>query len=220
VLSSLCAEDTSQVFGVDTPASGLLPGAHVVVDASTPGYPRHALHGLPAGTYCVQAELFPYTRYVRGDGANVTLPTSCVSDAGGDGAYGSPPGTLFSDVLRYVLVEPGGTVGPVALTLAHEVPKARSPGCSGTGADTAWIKTVTVESALLTRFWGTPISLEACVLLPWGFHDHPTARYPLVIAHGHYSGAARPHRVPNPPSPSTVTIPYRRQDPPPHSGGQ
>jgi len=101
-----------------------------------------------------------------------------------------------------VLVEPGGTVGPVALTLAHEVPKARSPGCSGTGADTVWIKTVTVESALLTRFWGTPISLEACVLLPWGFHDHPTARYPLVIAHGHYSAVFTPggRFDPTPPS--------------------
>ena len=57
----------------------------------------------------MQAELFRYSRFVRGDGANLTLPTTCVSPSGGDGAYGSPPGTLYSDVLN-VVVEPGGQV--------------------------------------------------------------------------------------------------------------
>jgi len=199
-----CSDDqeTSQVFGVDTPPSGLLPGKSVFVDHSTPGYPRHALGNLPPGAYCVQAELFPYTQYVRGDGANVTLPTSCVSDAGGDGAYGSPVGTLFSDVVRYVLVEPGGTVGPVTLSLAHEVTPSPSPGCSGVGHDTEYIKTVRVESARLTAFWGTPMTLEACVLLPWKFHEHPTAKYPTLVAHGHYSAVFTPggRFDPTPPS--------------------
>ena len=185
-------QDTSQVFAVDTPAGGLMAGRRVSITQSTIGYPRVDMARVPAGAYCVQAELFPYKVYVRGDGANLTLPTSCVSDAGGDGAYGSPPGTLYSSVVKYVLVEPGGRVGPVNLELAHEVPQAKSPGCSGKGADTQYIRTVRKESALLTRFWGTPITLEACVLLPWGFDEHPTARYPLLIAHGHYSAVFQP----------------------------
>lgn len=31
------------------------------------------------------------------------------------------------------------------------------------------------------------MQLEACVLLPWGHDDHPSARYPLIVSHGHYS---------------------------------
>ena len=52
-----------------------------------------------------------------------------------------------------------------------------------TGHDTEYIKTVRVESARLTAFWGTPMTLEACVLLPWNFHEHPTAKYPTLVAH-------------------------------------
>ena len=178
-------QETAQVFGVDTPSSGLAPGSHVVVTHSTLGYPRASLDAVPPGAYCAQADLFLYSHYTRGDGFNVTLPTSCVSDAGGDGAYGSPAGTLFSDI---VSIHVGPAAGaPIDLPLTHAVPQVDSPGCSGKGVDTEWIKTVRVPSARLSQFWGTPITLEACVLLPWGFDDHPTARYPLLIAHGHYS---------------------------------
>ena len=189
-----CSDDqsTSQVFGIDTPDTGLKPGEHVIVDDTTRGYPRHGIRKLPAGAYCVQAELVRYKRYKRGDGATVTLPASCVSNAGSDGAYASPAGTLFSDVLSYIVVEPGGGVGPVALSLDYEVPAAPSPGCSGKGGDTQYIKTVRAHSALLSSFWGQPMELEACVLLPWGFEAHPNAKYPLVVAHGHYSPIFQP----------------------------
>jgi hypothetical protein len=169
----------------------LQPGKHVGIDLHVPGYPRHSIQDVPAGAYCVQAELFRYQRYARGDGENLTLPVSCVSDAGGDGAYGSPAGTLFSDVLE-IIVEPGGIVGPVDLPLTHVVKPVASPGCSGKGADTKWIKTVRVNSKLLSDFWGQPMELEACVLLPFGFDTHPTAKYPLLVAHGHYSAVFQP----------------------------
>ncbi|MBI4543525.1 MAG: hypothetical protein HY705_10905, partial [Gemmatimonadetes bacterium] len=38
----------------------------------------------------------------------------------------------------------------------------------------------------LTEFWGRPVFLGAHVLLPHGFDEHPNARYPLVIFHGHF----------------------------------
>lgn len=66
----------------------------------------------------------PYTTFHRGDGATVTLPTSCVSNGGGDGSYASPAGTLYSDVVRTTMT--AGWSG-VALELTHEVPAELHP---------------------------------------------------------------------------------------------
>jgi hypothetical protein len=183
-------QDTAQVFGVNTDVGGMPPGGSVVVDASTLGYPVTSLESVPDGTYCAQAELMPYSVWTRGDGHNLTLPLSCVSDGGGDGSYGSPADTLYSDVVTVQTRARSSEV--LALTLTHRVEKVASPGCSGHGADTKWIKTVRVRSALLSSFWGRDITLEACVLIPFGWAEHPTARYPLVIAHGHYSAIFEP----------------------------
>ena len=176
--SAQCSDDqdTSQVFGVDTPPGGLLPGQSVVIDEKTLGYPRWSLGDVPSSKYCIQAELFKHTTYHLGSGRNLTLPTSCVSPGGGDGEYSSPPGTLFSPIQPLEL-GPSSSGLLADLKLTTEVPPATSPGCSGKGADTEYIKTVHVTSKLLSAFWGTPIKLEACVLLPWGFHDHPTAKW-------------------------------------------
>ena len=198
-------QETAQAFGVDTPASGLHPGASVTVTATTTGYPRHSLADVPAGRFCIQADLLPYTAYHRGDGVNVTLPTSCVSAGGGDGQYGSPPGTMLSEA-RWVDYDPSSS-RPLDIVLSRRVPSPDPkslPGCSGKGGDTEYIKTVRVPSPLLSHFWGTAISLEACVLLPWGFEAHPKARYPLLIAHGHYSEDFEPggRFDPAPPSPN------------------
>jgi hypothetical protein len=89
-------QDTAQVFGEDTPAGGLAPGASVQITADSLGYPYISLLNLEDGEYCMQADLNLYEVFVRGDGVNVTLPTTCVSPGGGDGAYGLPPGTLYS----------------------------------------------------------------------------------------------------------------------------
>ena len=43
-----------------------------------------------------------------------------------------------------------------------------------------------MQSDLLTAFWGRPMHLGAVVLLPEGFDEHPDARYPLVVNHGHF----------------------------------
>ena len=45
---------------------------------------------------------------------------------------------------------------------------------------------VIFESKLLTEFWGWPTELGAHILLPEGFDEHPEARYPLAIFHGHF----------------------------------
>mmetsp|Transcript_51079 Transcript_51079/g.94493 ORF Transcript_51079/g.94493 Transcript_51079/m.94493 type:complete len:642 (-) Transcript_51079:45-1970(-) len=209
-----CSDDqgTSQAFGVDTPGvgesgpelvadsapeflaardtPGLKPGESVLITDQTLGYPKWSLADLLARDYCFQAELLPYTKYTRGDGAVLTLPTSCVSDGGENGQYASPDGTLYSKPIT-VSFDPKAS-GAVDIELTEQVPKAVSPGCSGKGADTEWIKTVSVDSKRLSDFWGTPMKLEACVLLPMGWYDRPTAKYPTIVAHGHYSSIFNP----------------------------
>lgn len=60
--------------------------------------------------------------------------------------------------------------GVLELSLDHVVPDSTpaSPGCAGLGdgVDTDYMKTVRMNSTLLTEFWNRPIELEACVLLP------------------------------------------------------
>jgi hypothetical protein len=79
----------------------------------------------------------------------------------------------------------------VALSLDAVTQPAVSPGCAGLGdgVDSDWVKTVRVLSPLLTAFWGRPTSLEACVLVPldWDTASGGQAKFPLVVAHGHYS---------------------------------
>jgi hypothetical protein len=45
---------------------------------------------------------------------------------------------------------------------------------------------VKIQSQKLSEFWGRPMHLGACVLLPEGFDSHPDARYPLIVNHGHF----------------------------------
>ena len=78
------------------------------------------------------------------------------------------------------------------IELVHKEPVPKSPGCSGLYHDTDWIKTVRIQSDLLSEFWGQDMLLEACVLIPAGFYDHNDTKYPLVIAHGHYSAIFNP----------------------------
>ena len=78
------------------PCSPRAQGGTLVVvgtdaEHDTLGHPFVSLSDIPPGAYCVQAELFPYSVYNRGDGVNVTLPLSCVSDGGVNGNY-SPAG--------------------------------------------------------------------------------------------------------------------------------
>ena len=51
---------------------------------------------------------------------------------------------------------------------------------------TKYIKHVKIQSTLLTEFWGRPMHLGAHVLVPEGFDEHPEARYPLMVFHGHF----------------------------------
>ena len=73
-----------------------------------------------------------------------------------------------------------GRDGTVHIVLDREIPPIPPP------QDTKYVRHERIRSERLTKFWGRPMHLGACVLLPEGFDEHPEARYPLVIFHGHF----------------------------------
>ena len=163
---------TGLVFGIDV--EGLAPGEEAIIDASAFGYPLRSLAELPAGEYFVQGLLHRYETFHRSDGHVVKLPM----DRGEGQRWNAAPGNLLSASLR-LRIDPADTA-PIRVVLDREIPPIPAP------KDTRYIRHERVQSELLTRFWGRPMHIGACLLLPEGFDEHPEARYPLVISHGHF----------------------------------
>lgn len=163
---------TQLVFGLDV--EGLAPGRDAVIDASAFGYPLRSLAELPAGEYFVQGLLHRYETFHRSDGHVVKLPM----DRGEGQRWNAAPGNLLS-APRKIRLDPRSG-GKVRIVLDREIPPSPAP------MDTRYIRHERIQSELLTKFWGRPMYLGACLLLPEGFDEHPEARYPLVIDHGHF----------------------------------
>ncbi len=177
---------SQQVFGIDV--SGWKGGAPQVFDSKVLGYPRLSLADVPAGTYRVQALLHRYETFRRKDGHVVQLPM----DRGEGQVWNLAPGNLYSTV-REIKFDPAVQT-PIALVLDQIIPPIKPP------ADTEWVKHERIQSKLLTQFWGRPMYLGAHVLLPKGWAEHPKARYPLMINHGHFPADFDGFR-PEPPDP-------------------
>ncbi len=161
---------TQQVFGVDVDA--WKPGQKKLMDQSAFGYPVRSLAQLPVGEYWVQALLHKYETFKRSDGHTVKLPM----DRGEGQQWNRAPGNLYSTPQK-VRIDAGSKI---ALTLDRVIPTIDPP------KDTKYVKHIKIQSERLTKFWGRPMHLGAHVLLPAGFDEHPEARYPLVIFHGHF----------------------------------
>ena len=174
-------QDTQQIFGQDvelTHHHANEAGLHqVVIDARDLGYPVTNMTLIPPAEYCVQGVFQPYETYHRKDGHTLHLPRRAVNAYEG-GALFTAPGTLFSGVAM-ASVAPGKTV---RINVTERVPPA-----AASPSDTDYIKHVKLRSPSLSEFWGKDIFLEACVLIPFGFKEHPDARYPLFL----YQGAVR-----------------------------
>jgi hypothetical protein len=174
---------SQQVFGVD--AAGWKAGDSLVFDSDAVGYPRVSLADIPAGTYRVQALLHRYETFRRKDGHVVQLPM----DRGEGQQWSKAPGNLYSTV-REVKFDPADQAS-IAIVLDQVIAPIKPP------ADTEWVKHERIKSRLLSEFWGRPMYLGAHVLLPKGWAEHPKARYPLMINHGHFPedfGGFRPEQ--------------------------
>ncbi|MBI3834342.1 MAG: hypothetical protein HY287_08445 [Planctomycetes bacterium] len=161
-----------QIFGIDV--DGLAPGADVIFDGSALGFPVSSLNEIPRGAYWVQGLLHRYETLHRADGHTVKLPM----DRGEGQHWNLAPGNLYSTP-RMVQFDPQSEES-IKISLDQEIPAIPPP------QDTKYIKHIKLESKLLSKFWGRPMFLGACVLLPAGFDEHPEAHYPLLLNHGHF----------------------------------
>jgi hypothetical protein len=163
---------TQLLFGLDV--DGLPPGGSAVIDSTAFGYPLRSLAALPAGEYFVQALLNIYETYHLATGHTVKLPP----DRGEGQRWNVKPGNLLC-APRKIFLDPSKDE-VIPLVLDQEIPPIPPP------PDTKYIRHERIQSRLLTDFWGRPTFLGACLLLPEGFDEHPEARYPLMVFHGHF----------------------------------
>jgi hypothetical protein len=166
--------NTQLAFGIDV--DGWRPGEEKIIDASAFGFPVRSLSQVPRGTYRVQALVNRYETFTRSDGHTVKLPP----DMWEGQQWNQKPGNLYSTP-RAVRVDPSRSE-VVRLTMDQEIP----PVGDFAAKETKYVKYLRIKSERLTKFWGRDMYMGAWVLLPWGYDDHPQAKYPVVINHGHF----------------------------------
>ncbi|MGL6222315.1 MAG: hypothetical protein ACRC6L_01910 [Steroidobacteraceae bacterium] len=159
-------------YGVDV--EGWTPGTARRVDDDAFGFPVRKLRDLPPGEYRVQAFLNRYETFRMGDGRELKMPP----DRGEGQQWRAKPGNLYS---KPVTIRWNGRGATLALT--ERIPPVEP------FKETDWVKYVRIRSERLSKFWGRDMYLAAFVTLPQGFREHPDARYPLVINHGHFPDA-------------------------------
>ena len=163
--------DTQLIFGRNV--QGWEPGEEQIVDGRHLGFPIETLDSVPPGRYFVQALLNRYHSYTLASGKVVSLPP----DRGEGQQWHRKPGNFLSEPVALEITERGGRF---EIVLDQAIPEIEPP------QDTEFIKHVRMKSELLSEFWGEDVYLGANVLLPKDFADHPEARFPLMVFHGHF----------------------------------
>jgi hypothetical protein len=189
------ANTTRPMFGVDVDA--MSPGQPVVIDERVVGWPARSLKDIPAGDYYVQALLNRYETFKRSDGHTVKMPM----DQGEGQHWDIKPGNFYSKPVK-MRVDPAAG-GEITISIDQELPPIPP------NKDTAQVKYIRVQNDRLTKFWGRPMHLGAIVTLPAGWDTHPTARYPIVIHHGHFPRNAEGDTWRETPSDAAVRTPQR-----------
>jgi hypothetical protein len=164
--------ETQLVFGMNV--DGVRGTDQVTFNENVFGYPYESLADIPPGTYNVQVVLNRYETFHLSTGHTVQLPM----DQGEGQQWNRKPGNLYSTPTR-VTIDPENPQA-ITVTLDQEIAPIEAP------EDTKWIKHIRMKSEMLSEFWGRDMYLGAHVLLPKGFDEHPEAKYPLMIFHGHF----------------------------------
>jgi enterochelin esterase-like enzyme len=171
-LQPLTAPDGPTIFGVDV--EQLKPDTAAIIHATSRGFPQETLRDLPAGDYTVQAVLNVYTTFARADGHTVKAHM----DQWEGQQWNRSPGNLVTEPQR-IHFDPGRS-SLVRLTFARVLPPIDPP------RDSKYVKHLKFKSESLSRWWGREINLGAVVLLPEGYDEHPTAKYPVAYEHDHF----------------------------------
>ena len=154
--------------------NGMAPGQVIPFDPKAFTYPIMQLSNLEPGEYWVQALLHTYETFHLSTGHTVKLPM----DNGEGQQWNRSPGNIYSKPIK-VRLDPGKGE-KVSIVMDQVIPPIEP------AEDTEWIKHVRIKSEMLSEFWGRDMYLGAHVLLPKGYENHPEAKYPLMIFHGHY----------------------------------
>lgn len=164
--------NTQLVFGLDV--EGMKPGDKITVSGEAFGFPIRNIGDIPKGDYYVQALINRYETFNLKTGHTVKLPP----DQGEGQQWNRKPGNFYSTPVK-VSIDPQSSQA-VDLVMDQKIPPVEEP------RDTKYVKHIKIESKMLSEFWGRPMFLGAHVLVPEGFDEHPEARYPLMIYHGHF----------------------------------
>ena len=164
--------NTQLIYGKNV--EGMQAGDQIGFDKEVFGYPIESLTDLKPGEYYVQALLHTYETFELSTGHTVKLPM----DNGEGQQWNRSPGNLYSKTIK-VNIDPGNP-SEINIVMDQKIPEIVEP------EDTQWIKHIKIRSEKLSEFWGRDMYLGAHVLLPKGFDEHPEAKYPLMIFHGHF----------------------------------
>jgi hypothetical protein len=127
---------------------------------------------MPAGDYTIQAVLNIYQTFHLATGKTVKL----APDRGEGQHWDAAPGNLYSTPKKVHI----GGIGVINVSMDNTIPPIAPI------ADTKYVRHIRVQSALLTKFWGTPMYISAVVLVPEGFDEHPNAHYPEMVFEDHF----------------------------------
>lgn len=164
--------DAAQIFGINI--DGLERGQSATIGGEVLGFPARSLKDVPAGEYTVQAVLHKYDTFNLSNGKTVKLPAA----RGAGQNWRKEPGNLVSKPFK-VTFDPASN-SKVEVSLSEVNPAIEEP------VDTEFVRHIKIRSELLSEFWGTDVYLRAHVLVPRDFDEHPDARFPLAIFHGHF----------------------------------
>lgn len=160
------------VFGKNV--ENMQPNDEVRFTASDFGFPYESLADVKPGTYYAQAVLHIYETFNLKTGHTVKLPM----DNGEGQKWNRSPGNLYSKPIKIEISE--NSIPEFKIVMDQIIPEIEERD------DTKWIKHIKMKSDMLSEFWGRDMYLGAHVLLPKGFDEHPEAKYPLMIFHGHF----------------------------------
>ncbi|KAA2218401.1 alpha/beta hydrolase-fold protein [Maribacter flavus] len=164
--------NTQLIFGMNV--DSMDPGKPITFDETVFGYPYPSMADIPPGEYNVQALLHVYETFNLATGHTVKLPM----DNGEGQQWNISPGNLYSKPFKIRVGSNG--IANVSVEMDQVIPPIEEP------EDTEWIKHIKMKSEKLSEFYGRDIYLGAHVLLPKGFDEHPEAKYPLMVFHGHF----------------------------------
>ena len=163
---------TCQGFGMDI--TDWETGNAIQFDQKVFGYPIQNMSDLPEGEYFVQVLFHKYETFNRADGHVVKLPM----DRGEGQQWNKAPGNLYSTPQKVNIKN--GQMPKLVINLDQKIPPIPEP------EDTKYIKHIKFKSKLLSDFWGRDMYLGAHVLLPEGWDENTSVKYPLAIFHGHF----------------------------------